>query len=77
MPTAMTDRKIIEAALAAGATDYVTTSFELVELGICARNAKELVEARRAATEVQTSPAPASRSGPVVGMDEGAPAVEI
>ncbi|WP_347312099.1 response regulator [Defluviimonas sp. SAOS-178_SWC] len=55
MLTAMTERRFVDAAFAAGATDYVTKPFETMELGIRVRNAEELITARRAASETTTS----------------------
>ncbi|MEI2806535.1 MAG: response regulator [Albidovulum sp.] len=49
MLTAMTERDFIDRAFAAGATDYVTKPFDTLELGVRARNAEELIKARRAA----------------------------
>ncbi len=49
MLTAMIERGFVDAAFAAGATDYVTKPFETMELGVRVRNAEELVTARRAA----------------------------
>jgi CheY-like chemotaxis protein len=49
MLTAMSERKFIDAAFKAGATDYVTKPFDIHELGARLRIARELVEARREA----------------------------
>lgn len=55
MLTAMTERRFVDAAFAAGATDYVTKPFETMELGVRVRNAEELIAARRAALETTDS----------------------
>ena len=47
MLTAMSEKSFIERAFAAGATDYATKPFDIVELGARVRNAKQLNSARQ------------------------------
>lgn len=49
MLTAMTDKDYLDRAFKAGATDYITKPFDIVELGARLRIVKELVNARKAA----------------------------
>jgi len=47
MLTSMTERKYIDRAFKAGATDYATKPFHIVELGARLRMAEEIIAARR------------------------------
>jgi len=47
MLTAMTDKEYLDRAFKAGATDYITKPFDIVELGARLRVAKELITARK------------------------------
>lgn len=51
MLTAMSDKRYIDAAFAAGATDYVTKPFEISELSARLRIVEDLVNTRRSRTK--------------------------
>jgi len=51
MITAMSDKTYIDKAFAAGATDYVTKPFDVIELGARVRVAERLVDAQRYKTK--------------------------
>lgn len=56
MITAMSDKAYIDRAFAAGATDYVTKPFDVVELGARVRVAETLIDARRYQTKKILNP---------------------
>ena len=66
MLTAMTEKSFIKRAFAAGATDYTTKPFDIVELGARVRNAKQLNSARqesiKAAVSQKIDPKQAARN---------------
>jgi PleD family two-component response regulator len=53
--TAMSDRRFVDQAFQAGATDYATKPFDLTELGARLRLANELVTARRDAAALRAN----------------------
>ena len=55
MLTAMSEKDYIVAAFKAGATDYATKPFDIVELGARLRIAQELVSARREAVVMHSA----------------------
>jgi len=57
MLTAMTDKDYLDRAFKAGATDYITKPFDIVELGARLRIVKELITARKQAAAITGTPA--------------------
>lgn len=57
MITAMSDKSYIDKAFVAGATDYVTKPFDVIELGARVRTAESLVEAWREKSAAEADPA--------------------
>ena len=68
MLTAMSDRDYIDRAFAAGATDYVTKPFDIVELGSRMRMAERLLQEIRAAEQAQQTAA-ASAAAATLPLD--------
>ncbi len=58
MITAMSDKSYIDKAFSAGAMDYVTKPFDVVELGARVRIAENLVEARNNNAKITTAAQP-------------------
>lgn len=55
MLTAMSEREYVDKAFKAGATDYATKPFDIIELGARLRVAQELLKARQAAQTAQAA----------------------
>jgi CheY-like chemotaxis protein len=71
MLTAMSEKEYVTRAFAAGATDYATKPFDVLELGARARVAEELNLARRGAVD-----APSSSRPPVTEEDSFGPTAD-
>jgi CheY-like chemotaxis protein len=73
MLTAMTEKSFIDRAFAAGATDYATKPFDVIELKARLGMADRLIEAKRMAANLQASEkdaAPLDTNLQMVGEDE-------
>lgn len=62
MITAMSDKSYIDKAFSAGAMDYVTKPFDVVELGARVRIAESLVEARQSNAKIISAATPSDMS---------------